>query len=180
MINKFNIEKAKKGDQKALRLLFKVLSKPMFMLCLRYVKVQEDAEDVLSTGFTKVFKSLSAFEYRGEGSLEVWVKRIMINECLMLLRKLKRQPLIVEPDENQECLEENILEKLSSDELYGLILSLPEGYRTVFNLYEIEGFSHAEIAAQLDISKGTSKSQLSKAKAYLRQIIIKKGWHNAS
>jgi RNA polymerase sigma-70 factor (ECF subfamily) len=174
------IIKAKNGNQKALRQLFDFFGKRMFMLCLRYVKNQEDAEDILSKGFTIAFSRMDSFEIRGENSFEVWLKRILINECLMFLRKQNKAPLMIEPDESLISTAENIVEKLSADSLYELILKLPEGYRTVFNLFEIEGYSHSEIAAQLGITEGTSKSQLSKAKAVLRELVIKKGLYHAS
>ncbi|WP_026947901.1 RNA polymerase sigma factor [Algoriphagus marincola] len=174
------ISKARKGDQKAQRYLFDSYARPMFLLCLRYVKVQEDAEDLLSSGFTKAFANLDSFEYRSEASFEVWLKRILINECLMFLRKQNKAPLMVEPDESLISNHEDVIDMLSADTLFGLILHLPEGYRTVFNLFEIEGYTHKEIAEKLGITEGTSKSQLSKAKAALKETIIKKGLNYAS
>lgn len=88
--------------------------------------------------------------------------------------------MMVEPDSTITVLEDNAIDQLTNQELYQLILQLPEGYRTVFNLYEIEGYNHTEISEKLNISVGTSKSQLSKAKAYLKNLIIKHGWYNAS
>jgi RNA polymerase sigma-70 factor (ECF subfamily) len=174
------IIQAKKGNQKAQRELFDSYGKQMFFLCLRYVKIQEDAEELLSNGFIKAFASLDSFEVREENSFEVWLKKILINECLMFLRKQNKAPLMVEPDENLLNVDEGIIEKLSADSLYALILNLPEGYRTVFNLYEIEGFTHAEIAEKLGITIGTSKSQLSKAKAVLKELVVRKGLNYAS
>lgn len=174
------IIKAQNGDQKAQRALFDRYSKPMFLLCLRYVRVQEDAEELLSTGFTKAFASLKSFELRGTGAFGGWLKRILINECLMFLRKQNKAPMMVETDESLVSDQEDIIGLLSADALFELILHLPEGYRTVFNLYEIEGFSHKEIAEKLGITIGTSKSQLSKAKATLKEIITKKGLNYAS
>lgn len=179
-MNQSQIIQAKKGNQKAQRELFEYYGKRMFMLCLRYVKNQQDAEELLSNGFVKAFASLDKFEIRGEHSFEIWLKRILINECLMFLRKQNRAPLIVEPDENLVNRQEGILDKLHADTLFELILNLPEGYRTVFNLFEIEGYSHAEIAEQLGITVGTSKSQLSKAKVVLKELVIKKGLNYAS
>ncbi|PRY86307.1 RNA polymerase sigma factor [Mongoliibacter ruber] len=180
MVEKRTIEKAVNGNQKAERLLYDALCKPLFMLCLRYLKHQEDAEDVLSSALIKVFGSLHKFEYEGDGSLEAWSRKITVNECLMCLRKQKRSPMMVEPDENISIVDEGILDKLSADELFELILQLPEGYRTVFNLYEIEGYTHAEISKNLGISLGTSKSQLSKARNYLKKLVTANGWNNAS
>ncbi|RPA67404.1 RNA polymerase sigma factor [Cyclobacteriaceae bacterium YHN15] len=180
MVDKKTIDNAIKGDHKSERHLYEALCKPLFMLCLRYLKNQEDSEDVLTLSFLKVFQSLSGFEYQGPGSLEAWARKITVNECLMCLRKQKRSPMMVEPDENSSLEEGGIFDKLSADELFVLILQLPEGYRTVFNLYEIEGYTHHEIATKLNIRVGTSKSQLSKAKAYLRELIRKNGGNNAS
>ncbi|WP_040490173.1 RNA polymerase sigma factor [Indibacter alkaliphilus] len=180
MLEKKTIEKASKGNLKAERLIYDSISKPLFMLCLRYLKHQEDAEDVLSSALIKVFRSLHRFEYKMEGSFEAWARKITVNECLMCLRKQMRSPMMVEPEEHFQKEGEDILDKLSADELFGLILQLPEGYRTVFNLYEIEGFSHPEISEKLGISEGTSKSQLSKAKNYLKKLIIANGWNHAS
>lgn len=174
------VKQAKKGKHQAQRSIFEELGKPLFMLCLRYVRNQHDAEEILSIAFTKAFEKISNFEYQDEGSFEAWIKKITVNECLMFLRKQKNAPLIIEPDENVAEQSESALDKLKSQELFELILKLPEGYRTIFNLYEIEGFSHGEIAEKLGISIGTSKSQLSKAKAYLREIIIKLGLNHAS
>lgn len=171
MIQKITIEEALKGNEKAQSLIYEQLAKPLFMLCLRYLKNQEDAEGVFCTGFSKVFQNLSQFEYRNNGAFEAWAKKVMVNECLMSLRKKARAPMMIEPEEYHISSEWSVLDKLSADELFSLILLLPEGYRTVFNLYEIEGYSHAEIAEKLNINTGTSKSQLYKAKAYLRKII---------
>ncbi|SDC58180.1 RNA polymerase sigma-70 factor, ECF subfamily [Algoriphagus faecimaris] len=174
------INKAREGDQKAHRAIFDCYARQMFLLCLRYVKIQEDAEDLLSTGFTKAFANLDSFEARGIASFEAWLKRILINECLMFLRKQNKAPLMVEPDETLISTHEDIMDTLSADTLFELILHLPEGYRTVFNLYEIEGYSHKEIAEKMGVTVGTSKSQLSKAKAVLKEMIIKKGLNYAS
>ncbi|MFD2200166.1 RNA polymerase sigma factor [Shivajiella indica] len=180
MVDKRIIDKAVKGDHKSERQIYELLSKPLFMMCLRYLKNQEDAEDVLTLAFVKVFQSLSGFEFQGPGSLVAWARKVTLNECLMYLRKQKRSPMMVEPDEHVRSIEEGVIDKLSADELFILILQLPEGYRTVFNLYEIEGYAHHEIAEKLNISLGTSKSQLSKSKAYLRELIRKNGGENAT
>ena len=171
MIQKKIIEEALKGNERAQSLIYDELAKPMFMLCLRYLKNQEDAEDAFCVGFSKIFQNLNRFEYRNEGSFEAWTKKIMVNNCLMLLRQKARAPMMVEPKDDQATAECSALDKLSADELFNLILLLPEGYRTVFNMYEIEGFTHLEIAEKLNISIGTSKSQLNKAKSYLKKII---------
>lgn len=179
MVDKQTIEKAIKGDHKAERQVYESLCKSLFILCLRYLKNHEDAEDVLTLSFVKIFQSLSKFGYERPGSLEAWARKIAVNECLMCLRKQKRSPMMVEPDSKTSTVDEGIIDKLSADELFGLILHLPEGFRTVFNLFEIEGYSHHEIGEKLGISIGTSKSQLSKAKAYLRELIRKNGRKDA-
>jgi RNA polymerase sigma factor (sigma-70 family) len=179
LIQKNTIEEAILGNEKAQSLIYELLAKPLFMLCLRYLKHQEDAEDVFCTGFSKLFQNLSQFEYRDRGSFEAWAKKVMVNECLMSLREKARAPMMVEPEEDQAIIEWTAIDKLSADELFNLILLLPEGYRTVFNLYEIEGYTHAEIAEKLNINIGTSKSQLNKSKTYLRKIIQKMNLNDA-
>ncbi|MGY6742521.1 MAG: RNA polymerase sigma factor [Cecembia sp.] len=171
MIQKTTIKEALQGNEKAQNFIYEELAKPLFMACLRYMKNQEDAEDVFCIGFSKIFQNLHQFQFRTEGGFEAWAKKVMVNECLMSLRKRARAPMMIEPEEYHISSEWSVLDKLSADELFSLILLLPEGYRTVFNLYEIEGYSHAEIADKLHIKIGTSKSQLNKAKAYLRKII---------
>lgn len=143
----------------------------MFRLCFRYLRSREEAEEVMAGGFLKAFDHLKRFEDRGPGSFEAWVRRIMVNECLMALRK--QRPVFVDVGDElaatpaQDCADA----QLDAEDLYELIRTLPTGYRTVFNLYVIEGYSHREIAAQLNISESTSKSQLSRARALMQQRI---------
>ncbi len=158
----------KNGDRDAQNLLYKRFGGKMYSICKRYMKVQMDAEDVLMEGFLKVFLGIK--DFKEEGSLEGWIRRIMVNECLMSLRK--RQIEFTQAEEAVIVAEPaTILEQLSSEEIQEHILRLPDGFRTVFNLYAIEGFSHAEIADKLGISEGTSKSQLSRARVFLQQKI---------
>lgn len=147
----------------------------MMGVCLRYMKSREDAEDVLLEGFYKVFKNLEKFTYQSEIAFFGWVKRIMINEALMKLRKDKDIQIMAINEDWDEEVDLSPLEKLNTAYLMKIIQSIPVGYRTVFNLYEIEGYSHEEIATKLDISKGTSKSQLFKAKKLLREMLTNKG-----
>lgn len=166
------VKEAKQGSAAAQKCLFDLLSDRMMLLCCRYLKNRQDAEEVLLDGFYKFFKNLSSFNYRGEGELVSWLKRIMINECLMLLRK-KNVFLIVSDVMAEEMpLNEDMLDMLSAKEIFDLVVQLPVGYRTVFNLYVIEGVDHKEIAGMLGIAEGTSKSQLSKAKALLQKNLI--------
>lgn len=166
------VKESKQGSEGAKKCLFDLLSDRMMLLCCRYLKNKQDAEEVLLDGFYKFFKNLSSFNYRGEGELISWLKRIMVNECLMLLRK-KNVFIIVSDIEAEEMpLNEDMLDMLSAKEIYELVVQLPVGYRTVFNLYVIEGMDHKQIAKMLGIAEGTSKSQLSKAKALLQKNLI--------
>jgi len=169
------IRRCQAGDPGAQNALYQHFAVRMYRLCYRYVKDELHAEDVLITGFTKVFSRLGGFEYRTEGSLEAWVKRIMVNESLMFLRRHYRFGLVAES--HADGLEGNLSAEaaLSAEEIYALVLQLPTGYRTVFNLYVIEGYSHQEIAERLGVSENTSKSQLSKARAALRTLLQKHG-----
>ena len=168
------IEKSKSGDRKAQQQLYKRLSAPMMGICFRYMKSKEDAEDVLLEGFHKVFRNLKKFSYENDNAFFGWVKRIMVNEALMKLRKNKEiQVLSINEDLDQE-VDVSPLSSLQTADLLNMIRSIPVGYRTVFNLYEVEGYSHQEISQQLGISAGTSKSQLFKAKKLLRKMLDEK------
>ncbi|MDB5278697.1 MAG: polymerase, sigma-24 subunit, subfamily [Ferruginibacter sp.] len=169
------IREAKQGSAPAQKCLFDLLSDKMLLVCRRYVKGNEDAEEVLLDGFYKFFKTLGSFQYQGDAALYNWVKKIMINECLMLLRKKNVFTIVTEADAADCPLEAEALNNLSAKEIFDLIVQLPVGYRTVFNLYEIEGLEHKEIAAMLGITEGTSKSQLSKAKILLQKNLAQNG-----
>ncbi len=169
------INEAKHERAAAQKALFHLLADKMMLLCRRYVKNSEDAEEVLLDGFAKFFKNLKAFNYIDEARLYAWVKKIMINECLMLLRRKNVFIMVSEAAAEAVELEETALNTLSAKEIFELIVQLPVGYRTVFNLYEIEGMDHKEIAALLGIAEGTSKSQLSKAKSLLQKKLEQKG-----
>jgi len=169
------IKEAKQGSAAAQKCLFDLLANRMFVLCRRYVKSPENAEELLLDGFYKFFKGLAAFTWEGDAALHAWLKRIMINECLMFLRRKNAFTIVTELAAEEIALDADALDKLSAEEIFGLVTQLPVGYRTVFNLYHIEGMNHREIAVLLDISEGTSKSQLSKAKALLQKMILQKG-----
>lgn len=164
------INGCRKQDARAQKQLYERLSPRMYAVCLRYVKDAADAQDVLLKAFTKTFEHIK--KYQHEGSFEGWVHRIVVNESLMFLRKYKNMHVAVDMDEavNVSTPPSHALE---ADDLLYFVQQLPLGYRTVFNLYSIEGYSHAEIANQLNISEGTSKSQLSRAKELLRRMITK-------
>ena len=169
------IKEAKQGSNAAQKCLFDEMSGKLLIICRRYVKNTEDAEEIMLDGFYKFFKSLSAFTYQGDAALFSWMKRIMINECLMFLRKKNVFTIISDTAAEDISLEEEALNNFSASEIFNLILQLPVGYRTVFNLYEIEGMKHNEIAPLLGISENTSKSQLFKAKNLLQKMLLTKG-----
>ena len=165
--------KCQQADQKAQKELFEKLYASMYRICLRYVGRQLEAEDCVMRGFMKAFQKFSAFEWQTEYSLFCWIRRIMVNEALMEVRR--SNPLLIVQSEElpEEAVEENAIDQLSAEELFKLITELPAGYRTVFNLYVVEGFSHQEIAQALNISESTSKTQLLKARTRLKLMVEK-------
>jgi len=166
------IKEAKQGSAAAQKCLFDQWAEKMLLVCRRYVKNSEDAEELLLDGFYKFFKKIAAFNYQGDAALYVWLKRIMINECLMFLRKKNVFTIVTDATAAEVPLQEEALNNLSAGEIFNLIIQLPVGYRTVFNLHVIEGMSHLEIAKLLGISPGTSKSQFSKAKVLLQKLLL--------
>ena len=169
------IKEARQGSAASQKWLFDLLSDKMMLVCRRYLKSREDAEEALLDGFYKFFRNLSSFNHQGDAALFMWVKKIMINECLMRLRKKNVFTIVIETDTEDVALEEEALNNLSAKEIFDLIVQLPVGYRTVFNLYVIEGMDHKEIAALMGIAEGTSKSQLSKAKSLLQKKLLQNG-----
>ncbi len=165
------IQEIQDGSRAAQQLLFDRLYGRMLVLCCRYVRKREDAEELLLNGFLKIFRHLPAFRYQSDAAFFAWMQKLMVNECLMFLRKQHSFTLLAETAALEQPLDEDALDRLSAAEIMELVLQLPVGYRTVFNLYELEGYSHAEIAELLGISTGTSKSQLSKARALLQKLI---------
>ena len=146
----------------------------MMIVCLRYVADREDAREVLMDGFLSFFKSIGTFTYRGEGSVKAWLKKIVVNQCLMHLRKRKviyTTGKELEQYDNSDG-SENALDYLNAKEIMNMIQTLPDGYRTIFNLYFFEGMNHKEISGLLGISEGTSKSQLHRGRALLREKIL--------
>lgn len=143
----------------------------MFGICLGYVNSRDEAKDILQDGFIKVFASLK--NYKGVGSLEGWVRKIIVNTAIDYYRKaLKDQKNVsVEKADNME-VETSVLERMHAKDVLELIHKLPEGARIIFNLHVVEGYNHNEIAGMLNISEGTSKSQFSRARSLLQ------GWIN--
>jgi RNA polymerase sigma-70 factor (ECF subfamily) len=157
----------KSSDAIAQKALYDKFSRKMFGVCLRYAKGREEAEDFLQEGMITVFQRISSFNQ--DGSLEGWVRRVLVNTCLEHLRKQKLQWVNI--DEVEEGSEDGFtMEKINIKDLLEVINALPTGFKAVFNLYAIEGFTHKEIAEMLSISEGTSKSQYARAKA----VLIKK------
>jgi RNA polymerase sigma factor (sigma-70 family) len=168
-------KEAKKGSAAAQKCLFDLLADKMMLVCRRYVKSHEDAEEIVLDGFFKFFKNLSSFNYQGEGSVYAWLKKIMVNECLMFLRRKHSFIITTEQEPGEIPLHDDALNNMSASEILKMILDLPVGYRTVFNLYVIEGMTHKEIGQLLNIAEGTSKSQLNKAKLLLQKNLVQKG-----
>ena len=161
------LEGCRKGKSSSQRKLYDRLAPKMLGVCLRYIKDREEAEHVMIGGIVKVFDKLDQF--KGEGSFEGWVRRIIVNDCLMYIRKNRNMSLESDIEEVHDHPDLRVMESaLDERDLLKLINELPIGYRTVFNLYAIEGYNHAEIAEQLGISENTSKSQLSRARKWLQ------------
>lgn len=164
------IESCISGDRKSQKELYDKFSSKMFAVCLRYAKSQMDAEDILQEGFIKLFNNLHRF--RGEGSFDGWVRRIFVNTAIEHIRRKNLNTTVGEGLENSiKDKHTTPLDNLFEKDLIRSANTLSDGYRTVFNLYAVEGYSHKEIAQQLGITESTSKSQFSRAKALLRTLI---------
>ncbi len=175
------IQELKSGKPQAQEQVFKAFYASLFRICQRYLVDYLLAEDCLMKGLMKMFQDIDSFRYENEESLFVWTRKICINECLMELRRKTNFNLVLGEQVPDIPLEESVLDKLSAKELLGLITQLPAGYRTVFNLYAIEGYSHQEIAQILGTSESTSKTQFLKARTRLQEW-IKQGelYHEAT
>ena len=169
------IKDAAKGNAAAQKCLFHWFADPMMAVCCRYLKSREDAEERLLDGFIRFFRHLPEFSYQGEAALYSWLKTIMVRECLMFLRKKNIFSMIAEVETEEISMEPEALAALSAREIFDLIVQLPLGYRTVFNLHVMEGLDHKQIAGELGIAEGTSKSQLSKARTLLQKMLLQKG-----
>lgn len=169
--DQIHIQKCIEGCRKSQKDLYDTYSSKMFAVCLRYAKNEMDAEDILQEGFIKIFKNLD--KYRGDGSFEGWLRRIFVNTAIEHIRKSKNNTNDIS-DKIENTVKDNYcnaLDNLFEKELVNIASNLSDGYKTVFNLYAIEGYSHKEIASQLGITESTSKSQFSRAKAILRNLI---------
>ncbi len=170
------VEGCRKGDRSAQRRLYEHFKGNMFALCLRYGNSRQDAEDILQEGFVKVFRDLH--QYKGAGSLEGWIRKVMLNTALQYIKRQKN--LLQTDDLDSKAYRIGEEDAHFEDEgqmaqtLLKLMHKMPTGFRTVLNLYVLEGFTHQEIAEELGISVGTSKSQLNRAKAFLKNLLEKK------
>ncbi len=150
----------------------------MFVVCLRYLVNREIAEEIMNDSFIKVFKNYHTFKSQGSNSLRNWIIKIMVNECLMYLRK-KNQFELIEIEAVDNNLTEQEVDVFGYTDILNLIKHMPLGYRTVFNLYAIEGYSHKEISEIIGIKESTSRSQLVAARNFLKQKLIKQGYESA-
>ena len=165
------IQALKEDNRQVQKWLYNKYSRLFLGIARRYVIIHEDAEDVLLEAFFKIFKNIGQFS--GNGSFEGWMKRIVINESLMFIRKNHNFKLQVEISNVEIKTKISVQDELQAQDILKLLEKLPTGYRTVFNLYVIEGFKHREIAEKLGISINTSKSQLILAKKRLKDLILK-------
>ncbi len=151
------IDRCRRGDARAQRQVYERYAGRLFRVAQRYLRQRPDAEDALVRGFQKVFEQLPRFEFHDEARLVGWLKTIVVNECLMQLRRRGSFALVSDLEAAEMAVDEEALDRLSAEEIHELIRQLPDGYRTVFNLYALEGYSHAEIAGRLGISECTER-----------------------
>jgi RNA polymerase sigma factor (sigma-70 family) len=160
------------GDRRYQEALYLQYSPKMYSICLRYCNNNNDAQDVLQDGFVKVFRNLDQF--RGEGSFEGWMRRIFVNTAIEHFRKKINIATIPEAVENTfEDKDWTAFDRLGEKDILAAVRELSPGYRTIFNMYVVEGYSHKEIGEALGINEGTSKSQLARARVILQKVIEK-------
>ena len=167
------VERIRQKDQRAMSQLYNMYVKQLSSVCYRYVPSRNDAKDVLQNSFVKIFTLLPTFDYRGEEALKVWRTKMVVHESLNYLRERKKLRFEAFDETSLQPSDEDPPqpERLSPDELHQLISELPDGYRTVVNLYAFEGYSHRQIAELLSIKESTSASQLYFAKQLLAKRI---------
>ena len=172
------IQLAAENNRLAQQQIYNQFSPKMLSVCRQYIKDIHQAEDIMITAFMKVFTNLKNFQHKG--SIEGWIRRIMVNECISFIRVEKKLKYIEDETYFEESFN-NIESQFSVEDIQFLIDSLPDGYKMVFNLYAIEGYKHHEIASMLGINEGTSKSQLSHARKMLQgQINTLKNYSNGT
>lgn len=157
------------GDRRMQKELYDRFSPKMYAVCLRYMGNADDAQDILQEGFIKIYKNLERF--RGDGSFEGWVRRIFVNTAIEQIRKKKMDVSLTEKEETIEYKSVSAVDNINEKDLLKIVSGLSPGYRSVFNMYVVEGFSHKEIGELLGISEGTSKSQLARARMILQDRI---------
>lgn len=171
------IQQCQKQDPQAQKALFEQYKGLLYGICVRYINDPVQAEDVFIEGFYKIFAKISSF--KGEGSFEGWMRRIMVNESLMYLRKNATLHISLDVNIHNPAEEfDTYASDFTFDDIMAVIDELPTGYRTIFNLYVVEEYKHREIAEMLGISINTSKSQLIFAKKKLQEALKKKAWVN--
>ena len=158
-----------RGNSLAQRQLYEKYARKMMGVCLRYAGNRETARDLLHDGFIRLFGKIAT--YKGEGSFEGWMRRLFINTALEYLRKKDALNKHSEYSMTEQSEDYSVFEKLSEEELIAYITAMPAGFRTVFNLYAVEGFSHLEIAKMLNVSESTSRSQYTRARSYLQKTV---------
>lgn len=166
------IDQCKKGCRQSQKALYMQFADDLMAVSMRYAVDVSEAKDILQNGFVKIFSNISSYD-RAKGSIKPWMSRIVVNEALQLIRKKKNVTFSqLELVHNRYAQEPNIFSQLNTEQITTIIDSLPPGYKIVFNMYAIEGFSHREIAEHLGITESASRSQLSRAKRMLQEIII--------
>ncbi len=166
------IEACVKQDRLAQKMIYEQYSPRMYSVCVRYAKDRDSAKDILQDGFITVFSKIES--YNGNGSFEGWMRKIFVNTALMLLRKgdvLKECKDIADLRGDSPIID-NIIERIDGKEIFKLISEMPQGFRTVFNMSVIDGYSHQEISKALNISEGASRSQLSRGRLWLQERIL--------
>lgn len=165
------IKKIKSGDQKAMAMLYEKHKADFYYTAIKYSKTDEDAQDIIQDTFITIFNDISKF--RGSGSFEGWMKRILINKAISRYKTQGKFQVLFNEDRLEEVeIDDSRLSSLSVDELLSFVRQLPSQYRLVFNLYELDNLSHHQISELLGISQGTSKSNLHRAKLILKEKII--------
>ena len=171
------VKRCQDQNTQAQRLLYERYAGRLFRVAQRYMRETMDAEDILVLSFQKIFEQITGFRYQDEAGTWLWMKTIVVNECLMQLRRSASFYLISGTETREiAASDESVLDAISAETIQTLIAELPVGYRTVFNLVALEGYTHTEVALKLQISEGTSKSQLSKARQLLQKKLQSLGY----
>lgn len=164
------IQGCKNQSRRHQEALYRKYSRKVYSACYRYASSEAEAEDMMQEAFIKIFRNIE--KYKPTGSFEAWIKRVSINVAIEIYRRAKRIVYIDSYDHVPEpSFDPNTLGKMDADQIHSLINQLPEGYRIIFNLYAVEGYTHVDIAEMLGIAEGTSKSQFSRAKAHLVKML---------